>query len=94
VPAGTENVALAAPDATVPEVTGVPIVVPPFETVNVTVPALTVPAPLVTLADKVTFCAAVLNVTVAFAPAVVVADALMVRVCVASLLPSRFAVPL
>jgi hypothetical protein len=48
-------VALAAPDATVPEVTGVPTVVPPCDTVNVTVPAFTVPLPLVTVADNVTF---------------------------------------
>ena len=86
--------ALAAPDATVPEVTAVPMVVPPCDTVKVTVPALTVPAPLVTVADKVTFCAAVLNVAVALAPAVVVGDDPIVRVCVASLLVRRFAVPL
>jgi hypothetical protein len=54
-PPGNMNVALAAPDATVPDVTGDPIVVPPCDTVNVTVPALTVPDPLVTVADKVTF---------------------------------------
>jgi hypothetical protein len=40
---------------TVPDVTGTPIVVPPCETVKVTVPLLTVPEALVTVADKVTF---------------------------------------
>ena len=55
---------------------------------------MTVPAPLVTLADSVTFCAAVLKVTVAFAAAVVVALAVIVSVCVLSLLASKFVVPL
>jgi hypothetical protein len=40
---------------TVPEVTGVPTVVPPCDTVNVTVPVFTVPLPLVTVAVNVTF---------------------------------------
>ena len=75
-PPGMENVAVAAPEATVPEVTGVPSVVPLCETVKVTVPALTVPPPLVTVADRVTLCAAVLNVAVEFVPVVVVAAAL------------------
>ena len=52
---GSTKVALAVPVVTVPEVTGVPMVVPLCETVKVTVPALTVPAPLVTLAESVTF---------------------------------------
>jgi hypothetical protein len=40
---------------TVPEVTAVPIIVAPFDTVNVTVPALTVPPVLVTVAVSVMF---------------------------------------
>ena len=79
---------------TVPEVTGVPIVVPPCDTVNVTVPAFTVPDPLVTVADSVTFWLLALNVAVALVPAVVVAPAPTVSVCVASLLVARFVVPL
>ena len=94
MPPGKTNVALAAPDVTVPEVTGEPIVVPPCETVNVTVPAFTVPEPLVTVAERVTFWLALLNTAEAFAPVVVVAPAPTVKVCVASLLAVRLAVPL
>ena len=53
--AGSTKVALAAPDVTVPDVTGDPTVVPPCDTVNVTVPTFTVPAPLVTVAVSGTF---------------------------------------
>jgi hypothetical protein len=54
--AGSTNVAPALPDATVPDVTGLPTVVPPCDTVNVTVPAFTVPpVVLVTVAVKATF---------------------------------------
>ena len=74
--------------------TGVPIVVPPCETVKVTVPALTVPEPLVTVADRVTFCAALLNVTEVFEAAVVVAPEPTVKVWVLSLLGSRLLVTL
>ena len=78
--------ALAAPAATVPEVTGDPIVVPPCETVKVTVPALTVPAALVTVAERVTFWLLALNAAEAFAAAVVVAAEVTAKVCVLSLL--------
>jgi hypothetical protein len=44
----------AAPPETVADVTGTPIVVPPFFTVNVTVPAPTLPPPDVTVADNAT----------------------------------------
>jgi len=44
----------AVPELTVPEVTDAPIVVPPCETVKVTV-RITVPPPLVTVAESVTF---------------------------------------
>jgi hypothetical protein len=78
--AGNTNVALAAPDVTVPEVTGVPIVVPPCDTVNVTVPVFTVPDALVTVADSVTFCALVLKLAEALTPVVVVAAAVTANV--------------
>jgi hypothetical protein len=39
---------------TVPDVTADPSGVPPLETVNVTVPAFTVPAVLVTVAERTT----------------------------------------
>jgi hypothetical protein len=49
------KLALAAPAATVPETAGDPTCALPLSnTVNVTVPAFTVPAPLVTVADNVT----------------------------------------
>ena len=92
--AGSTNVALAAPAVTVPEVTGVPMVVPPCETVKDTVPELTGPEGLVTVADKVTFCALVLKLADAFAAAVVVAACVTVNVCVLSELVLRFVVPL
>jgi hypothetical protein len=72
VPAGMEKVALAAPDATVPEVTVAPTCVPPCDTVKDTVPELTAPAGLVTVADRVTFCAVELKFADAFAAVEVV----------------------
>jgi hypothetical protein len=92
--AGNTNVALATPDVTVPEVTGVPIVVPPWDTVNVTVPVFTVPDALVTVDDSVTFWLLVLKFADAFAAVVVVAAGVTVSVCVLSLLAARFVVPL
>jgi hypothetical protein len=62
--AGTVNDAPAAPPVTVPDITDVPTCVPPVDTVNVTVPAFTVPAPLVTVALSVTLWLLSLNVTV------------------------------
>jgi hypothetical protein len=59
---------------TVADVAGDPTGVPPLETVNVTVPAFTVPAVLVTVADRVTFCALALKPAVALAADVVVDD--------------------
>jgi hypothetical protein len=50
----------------------VPIVVPLCDTVNVTVPTFTAPAPLVTVAVNVTFWLLALNVAEAFAAVVVV----------------------
>jgi len=64
---------VAAPLLTVPEVTFVPC------TVKVTVPAFTVPAVLVTVADNVTGCVLALDVAVALAEVVVVAPGLTVR---------------
>ena len=61
------NVADAAPAATVPD-TAVP-----NDGVNVTVPPLTVPAPLVTAAVSVTVCDAVENVAFTSPATVVVA---------------------
>jgi hypothetical protein len=92
--AGNTNVAPAAPDVTVPDVTGVPIVVPPCETVNVTVPVFTAPEALVTVADNATFWLLLLKAAEAFAAVVVVAPGLTVRVWVLSLLPVKFNVPL
>jgi hypothetical protein len=90
VVAGSTIVTLAAPDATVPEVTGDPIVVPPCDTVNVTLPALTAPAPLVTVADNVTFWLLELKLAEAFTAAVVVAAAVTNSVWVLSLLVAKF----
>ncbi len=56
VPAGRVYVALVAPLVTVPLVTAAPTGVPPLNTVKVTVPAFTVPDPLVTVADKENVC--------------------------------------
>jgi hypothetical protein len=57
---------------TVPDVTADPSGVPPLETVNVTVPAFTVPAVLVTVAERTTLWALALNPIVAFAAVIVV----------------------
>ena len=86
VPAGSTNTALAAPPVTVPEVTGVPMVVPPCDTVNVTLPALTVPPELTTVAVRVTFWLTVLEVAVASAPVVIVGLVPTVNVWVLSVL--------
>jgi hypothetical protein len=94
VPAGKENMALAAPEATVPEVTGVPIVVPPWETVKVTAPELTVPERLVTVADRDRPTEEVLKVVVRLAAVVVVAAGVTVKVCVLSLLAVKPPPPL
>ncbi len=69
--------ALAAPAVTL-TVTGVPTGVVPLRMVKVSVPSLTVPAALVTVALRVTFCAAALKVAEALAAAVAVAAALTV----------------
>jgi hypothetical protein len=80
VPPGNTYAALAAPEVTVPEVTGAPMVVPPCETVKVTVPVFTVPAGLVTVAERVTFWPMVLKLAEALAAVVVVAFAPTVSV--------------
>jgi hypothetical protein len=72
--AGSANVAAADPPVTVAEVTVDPSCAPPLETVNVTVPAFTVPAVLVTVAERVTFWELALNPIEAFAAIVVVGD--------------------
>ena len=92
--AGIVKLALAAPLATVPDVTELPICVAPWNTANVTVPALTVPAPLVTVAFNVTLWLLSLNVAVAFEAVVVVALLPTVSVWVVSVLVSKFDVPL
>jgi len=87
---GRLNIALAAPAVTVPEVTGEPIVVAPCVTVNVTVPAFTVPCALVTVADSVTFWLLALKFADAFAAVVVVAAPFTVSVWVLSVLVAKF----
>jgi hypothetical protein len=72
--AGSANVAVADPPVTIADVTADPSCVPPLETVNVTVPAFTVPAVLVTVAERVTFWELALNPIEAFAAVVVVGD--------------------
>jgi len=72
--AGSANVAVADPPETVADVTADPSCVPPLETVNVTVPAFTFPAVLVTVAERVTFWELALNPVEAFAAVVVVGD--------------------
>ena len=64
VPPGKVKFADAVPAATVADVTGEPIVVPPLFTVNVTVPPAPVPAPDVTFALKATVWFVALNVAV------------------------------
>jgi hypothetical protein len=84
--AGNTKVALAVPDVMAPEVTGVPMVVPPCDTENVTVPAFTVPATLVTVAESATFWLLSLKLVVALPAAVVVGAGVTDNVCVLSLL--------
>ena len=79
VPPGSAKLAVAAPFVTVPETTGVPMVVAPCVTVKVTVPSLTGTTDE-TVALRVTFCAVVLKGAVAFVTAVVVAAAAIVSV--------------
>ena len=74
MPAGTAKAAVADPPETVVDVTADPSCVPPLETVNVTVPAFTLPAVLVTVAERVTFRELALNPNEAFAAVVVVGD--------------------
>src|SRR5215468_7206144 len=74
-------VADAAPPLTVPVVAGPPICTAPLNTVNVTIPAFTVPPVLVTVAFSVTFWFDRLNVADAL-DAVVVLPAFTVRVAV------------
>ena len=65
------------------------MVVPPCETVNVTVPELTVPEALVTVAERVTFWALELKGAEALLATVVVAAWLTVKVWVLSLLAAK-----
>jgi hypothetical protein len=62
--------------------------------VNVTVPPFTVPAALVTVADRFTDCTPALKVKAASTEAVVAAAALIVNEWVASVDEEKFAVPL
>ena len=91
VPAGKTYVALAAPAATF-AITGVPIGVMPLRIVKVSVPSLTVPAELLTVALSGTFCAALLKGTEALGAVVVVVAGVTVRWCVLSELPPKFGV--
>jgi len=86
VPPGSVKLALALPLLTVPDVTDPTTP----DTVNVTVPAFTVPAPLVTVAFSVTFRLFGLNVAVALDAVVVVAAPFTVKLCVLSLLVAKF----
>jgi hypothetical protein len=67
---------------------------PLSNTVNVTVPAPTVPAPLVTVADNVTVWFVALKFAEAFETAVVVVAVVTVSVWVVSLLAPKFPPPL
>jgi hypothetical protein len=67
-----------------------PTWVTPWNTLKVTVPAFTVPAKLVNVADSVTFWLLALNVAMALDAVVVVAAPLTVNVCVLSLLVAKF----
>ena len=67
--------------------------VPPCDTVNVTVPELTVPAALVTTAERLTFWLLVLKLADALAAVVVVAVPPTVKVCVLSLLAANPPLP-
>src|SRR5690242_2648876 len=91
-PTGRGYTTLATPFATGLEVVGVPIMIPPWKTVNVTVPSFTGPDGLVTVADRVTDWPPYW--TGVFVAAAVVAAGLMVRAWVASVEAARPAVPL
>jgi hypothetical protein len=93
VPAGNVKLADAFPPDTVPDVAGEPTCVAPLNTVNVTVPTLTVPAALVSVAERATIWLLALNVADAD-DAVVVVFALTVSVCRVSLLLRKFGLPL
>jgi hypothetical protein len=82
VPPGSTNVALAAPAATAADVTGTPMVTPPWLTVNFTVPAFTAPPALVTVAESATFWLLPLNAAAALLAVVVVAAAPTVKLAV------------
>ena len=75
-------------------VTGDPTGVAPLKTVKVSVPSLTTPAALKTVAFSVTFCAPELKVAPAVAAAVVVVAALMIRVWLESVEALMLALPL
>ncbi len=74
--------------------TGEPIMVVPLRMVKVSVPSLTVPAALVMVALRVTFCAPPLKVAEALAAAVAVAAALTSSVWLVSVEPRKLVVPL
>ena len=77
IPAGKLYAAAAAPAETL-TVTGVPITVVPSRIVKVSVPSLTTPAGLLTVAVRGTSCGDELKITEALAAAVAVAAALIV----------------
>jgi len=74
-PPGNTYAALPAPEVTVPEVTGAPMVVPPCETVKVTVPVFTGARGARNRRGEVTFWPMVLKLAEALAAVVVVAFA-------------------
>ena len=79
----------AAPAATL-TVIGAPIGVVPLRIVKVSVPSLTVPAGLVTVALSGTFCATPMNGAEALAAAVAVAAAPTIRLWLLSEDPAKF----
>lgn len=83
----------ALPPDTVPGVAEPTCTLEALNTVNVTVPAFTVPPALVTVADRATTWLLALNVADA-GDAVVVVFALTVSVCALSLLLRKFVLPL
>ncbi len=84
---------LAAPLTTL-TVIAEPMTVVPLRMVKVSVPLLTVPAALVTVALSATVWAPELKVAEALAAAVALAAALTVKWCVLSVKPRKSAVPL
>ena len=72
------------PPWTFADVTGVPMAAAPWRTVKVTEPFSTVTNGLVTVADRETGCAALLNVAAAAVAAAVVTAEVTTRVWVAS----------